>query len=116
MLSSVGVALNLHYCGSKLVSISFKNADEKKCCGSKMKKKSKSCCKEKSVSYKVIDNQDSGSKFIPLKNAVKEIKLFSASENDIVKVKTNLFFEHNFIQPPDLNLRYTYLTNRVFRI
>jgi hypothetical protein len=113
-LSSIGLAVNLHYCGSKFVSASFTHSDESKCCRVKMKKKG--CCKEKSVFYKVQGNQDKGSKILSLKNNIKQLNLFYTSITYLIKLKTNLLFQFNADEPPDGYARYTYLVNRVFRI
>ncbi len=113
-LSSAGVAVNLHYCGSKFVNASFTHSNERNCCRVKMKKKN--CCKEKSVFYKVQSNQDSGSKILSLKNNVKQLNLFYTSTTFIIKLNPNLPFQFNADEPPDGYARYTYLVNRVFRI
>ncbi|WP_300567513.1 hypothetical protein [Flavobacterium sp.] len=50
LVSNVGLAFNVHYCGDKIASVSFVSHQldaEKKCCG-KAEKKS-SCCKDKKV-------------------------------------------------------------------
>lgn len=51
LVSNIGFALDVHYCGGKIASISLnttvKAEPEKKCCGSKEKKNS--CCKDKLV-------------------------------------------------------------------
>ena len=50
LVSNVGLAFNVHYCGDKIASVSFashKFDAEKKCCG-KAEKKS-SCCKDKKI-------------------------------------------------------------------
>jgi len=113
-LSSIGVAVNLHYCGSKFVSASFTHSDESKCCKAKMKKKG--CCTEKSIIYKVQGNQDNGSKIVSLKNNVKQLNLFYNNTVQLVQLKANLLFQFNTDEPPDGHARYTYLVNRVFRI
>ncbi|MBB4800411.1 hypothetical protein HNP37_000450 [Flavobacterium nitrogenifigens] len=51
LVSNIGFALDVHYCGGKIASISLNTTSkpviEKKCCGSKEKKNS--CCKDKHV-------------------------------------------------------------------
>ncbi len=52
LVSNVGFAFNVHYCGSNIASISFKisnsnNDSEKDCCGKAVKKSS--CCKDKVI-------------------------------------------------------------------
>ena len=116
-LSSVGVGLNLHYCGSKLVSVSIHHTDEKNRCGNKMKKSKKmNCCKEKSVTYKINDTQDSGNKIFSLKNNIQAVDIFYYPVIDLFNVQPILFFNQKQGEPPDINYNYTYLLNRVFRI
>jgi len=114
-LSSVGVAFNLHYCGGKLKSISFSHSDEKNCCGKKMK--SKNCCKEKSVVYKVKGNQDTSGKYFSFKNNTNIfVAHIHSSGNYLEKRSFNLFFLPDFHDPPDIDYSSTYLVNRTFRI
>ncbi|MGH2664900.1 HYC_CC_PP family protein [Flavobacterium sp.] len=58
LVSNVGLAFNVHYCGDKIASVSFvslKDASEKDCCG-KAEKKSP-CCKDKKIKLeKKADN------------------------------------------------------------
>ena len=114
-LSSVGVALNLHYCGGKLKSISFFHQNEKNCCGKKMK--SKNCCKEKLIVYKVKGNQDASDKYFSFKNNTNIFNAyFLSSINDFEKRNFNLFFLPDSHDPPDIDCSSIYLVNRVFRI
>ena len=59
LVSNVGFAFDVHYCGGKIASVSLNTtkevAAEKKCCGSVEKKNS--CCKDKVVHFeKKTDN------------------------------------------------------------
>lgn len=50
LVSNVGLAFNLHYCGGKITAVSFvsqKTSIEKDCCGKPIQKSS--CCKDKKV-------------------------------------------------------------------
>ncbi|MBZ4036251.1 hypothetical protein K6T82_15870 [Flavobacterium sp. 17A] len=53
LVSNIGFAFDVHYCGGKIASVSLKTTAEpvveKKCCGSKEKKNS--CCKDKVVHF-----------------------------------------------------------------
>ena len=114
--SSVGVAVNLHYCGGKLKSISLTHSDEANCCGKKKMKKI-NCCKEKSVTYKVKDNQDSGNKSIAVQNPIKIIDTnYLSSLTNFVKINSGLSFVPDYGEPPDIDYGSTYLLNKVFRI
>jgi len=59
LVSNIGFAFDVHYCGGSIASVSLKTTEEpvaeKKCCGSKEKKNS--CCKDKVVHFeKKSDN------------------------------------------------------------
>jgi hypothetical protein len=51
LVSNIGFAFDVHYCGGKIASVSLSTtvSPEKKCCGSKEKKSS--CCKDKVVKF-----------------------------------------------------------------
>lgn len=85
LMVTSGIAMNIHYCGGKIKSVSFfKNDTEKGCCGSK--KKSKGCCKDKKSFHKVKDNH----------------KL-----SNYITLKHNSFADFNAIIPMQLNYTYT---------
>ncbi|HEX8017011.1 MAG TPA: hypothetical protein VF465_17395 [Flavobacterium sp.] len=57
LVSNIGFALDVHYCGGKIASVSLSTtvSPVKKCCGDKEKKSS--CCKDKVVKFeKKSDN------------------------------------------------------------
>jgi len=55
LMVSLGVSLNLHYCGGKLASISIDLPGDKCCCGDK---DMKNCCSDASVSMAMdVDQQ-----------------------------------------------------------
>jgi hypothetical protein len=54
LVSNIGVAFNVHYCGDKIASVSLKSdfqttSTEENCCG--VFKKKASCCKDKVVHF-----------------------------------------------------------------
>ena len=53
LVSNVGLAFNVHYCGGEIASVSLNTSvtasPEKKCCGASEKKSS--CCKDKVVHF-----------------------------------------------------------------
>lgn len=51
LVSNIGFAFDVHYCGGKIASVSLSTtvSPEKKCCGAKEKKSS--CCKDKVVKF-----------------------------------------------------------------
>jgi len=115
LISSVGVSINLHYCGGKIKAISLSHTDESDCCGKEMEKKM-NCCKDKTVSYQVKEDQSSSST-ASIKVPVKNIDThFIFTEF----IKSNLYTPSygvpDFHAPPDIVFSDTYLVNGVFRI
>jgi hypothetical protein len=111
-----GIAVNIHYCGGKIktVSIFAKGDTEKGCCGSK--KKSKGCCKDKKSFHKVKDNHKS-SNCVVLKH--NNFNLYQAP----VPVQINYSFVKdveqfvlNYHAPPVIYDNPLYLKNRVLLI
>jgi hypothetical protein len=62
LVSNVGLAFNVHYCGGEISSISLNSTlqsvqNEKGCCGKKIISKKDSCCKDKKIVFqKKTDN------------------------------------------------------------
>lgn len=113
-VSSAGIHFNLHYCGGKVKSISLRHTDEEGCCGSKMKKKD--CCKEKTFSYKVKDNQNSTTKTILVKSANSGPHIDLQFPSPIFIYEVSSLSVGNLDDPPDIPYNNTYLLNRAFRI
>lgn len=72
LISVIGVALSLHFCGGKLAAVSATNAKAscKYCTAESITQKDDNCCKNTNVDVKVKDNHQAES-------AVKLPKLFS---------------------------------------
>lgn len=57
LVSNVGLAFNVHYCGGKIASVSFDSIKTEKGCCEKLASKKDSCCKDKKiVLQKKVDN------------------------------------------------------------
>jgi len=62
LVSNVGLAFNVHYCGGKISSVSLNTTlpsvqSEKGCCEKKIASKKDSCCKDKKIVFqKKADN------------------------------------------------------------
>ena len=62
LVSNVGLAFNVHYCGGKISSVSLNSTlpslqNEKGCCEKKVVSKKDSCCKDKKIVFqKKVDN------------------------------------------------------------
>lgn len=72
LVSVIGVALSLHFCGGKLAGVSATHAKAicKYCKSEPAKQKDNNCCKNTTVDFKVKDNHQAES-------AIKMPKLFS---------------------------------------
>jgi len=72
LISVIGVALSLHFCGGKLAAVSAVNAKAtcKYCKSAPISVKDNNCCKNTQVDLKVKDNHQ-------VESAVKLPKLFS---------------------------------------
>jgi len=75
LIAISGVAVNVHFCGDKVSSISFSTA-AKKDCGCKKEAEKKSCCKDEIKQF----NNDPG------KAEISSFKLTKASEHVLVHV------------------------------
>lgn len=63
LVSVIGIALSLHFCGGKLSSVNFTEQAKCKICKTNEKiGKEDGCCKNTSVAAKVTDSHQSGSK------------------------------------------------------
>lgn len=75
LVSVIGIALSLHFCGGKLSSVNFTAQAKCKVCKTDEKiGKESGCCKNTSVEAKVTDSHESGAKVNLPKNF--SIKLF----------------------------------------
>jgi len=114
LIASSGTTFNLHYCGGKLKSVSFFKADEKSCCGKKMK--SKGCCKDKATTVKIKDNFKTN---ISVKAPSNNYKL-NAVLPDIVIIHIKENFQHKFVSyfnfQPVVCDNFLYLKNRILLI
>lgn len=110
-----GFNVSLHYCAGKLKGISFVQNKEDSCCGSK--KRSKGCCKEKTVVYKIKDNHESASKIVaPNMSAKNLFAVFAITEFKLHRPVIDLYAVPESNAPPFDNPEPTYLLNRNFRI
>ena len=115
LVSNVGFAFNVHYCGGEIASVSLKTIAsqkiEKACCSKKVEKE-ESCCKDKVVNFqKKSDNTilkvfsiDSPFYFI-----IKESQTFVFSSEEILKSAqaTSYFCDAN--APPLFKLYSQYI-------
>lgn len=109
-----GFAVNIHYCGGKLKKISLAQ-NEGCCCGPK--KKTKGCCKEKTLICKIKDNQKTTRQIAIPTNSREQIKViwivfdfFIYSYTDIPKIALD------DSPPPNCYSDPVFILNRNFRI
>jgi hypothetical protein len=65
LVPTLGISLNLHYCGETLTAISLFNIGDKNCCCGE-EEESDDCCKDKSVNCQVKEGQNTAVKITPL--------------------------------------------------
>ncbi|MBC7615805.1 MAG: hypothetical protein H7202_07035 [Pedobacter sp.] len=117
VISVIGVALSLHFCGGKLASISALNAKEvcKYCKSEPIAQKDDNCCKNTKIDVKVKDNHQ-------IESAVKLPKIFSidafiprAAHTIFKKLLPNLFNKVENRNPPKITGVALHVMNCVFR-
>ena len=110
-----GIHLNFHYCGGKLKGISLFLKGEESCCGTK--KKSKGCCKEKSLVFKVKTAHHSTSKVIlPSPQSEQFFAMFEINDFKIQSPIIDLIGVPECNAPPFYDSDPVYLLNKNFRI
>jgi len=55
--TTVGLAMSVHFCGTKISSIRLNYESEKSCCANETESKADECCKDKQIHIKVSDQQ-----------------------------------------------------------
>jgi len=114
-LVATGITMNLHYCGGKLKDISFFQTKEDGCCGNK--KKSKGCCKEKTLVYKVKSIHKTVAKTTIPNTSVKHfLANYVVLDFTCDKPSIKLYALLDCNAPPFLDPEPVYLLNRNFRI
>ncbi len=117
LLSTAGVAVNIHYCGGKIADISVVFESKNKCkCGSK--KMNRNCCKDQKHFFKVKDSHKYSS---DLKLSFKN---YSSQDLLLLPVFTQLYYTSSDLTtcsstkeiPPDLFNRPVYIKNCSFLI
>ena len=111
-----GFALNLHYCGGKLrtISVAF-DVDEENCCGSKKMKK-KDCCKNDFQFIKIKDDQQNIHSVKVPPNDFKQLALFVLYVNEQTFSTPESKSYTDYYSPPLIPKDPLYLQNRVLMI
>jgi len=116
LISVIGVALSLHFCGGQLSSVHFtKAASCKGCKAAEKSAVSTKCCKNSNIDAKVKDSHETGTKVNIPKNY--SIELFLAPFfTEIVRSVLPRLFSHTENKAPPLSARVSlYAYNCVFR-
>ncbi|PBQ32772.1 hypothetical protein CNR22_13645 [Sphingobacteriaceae bacterium] len=114
-LVACGFAVNFHFCAGKLKSISLFQSKEDGCCGNK--KKSKGCCKEKTVVYKIKDSHKAVSNPIVPNEIVKDFhSWYTSLDFTVNRPSLELHALPDCNAPPFAYPEPVYLLNRNLRI
>jgi hypothetical protein len=113
-IPAIGVSVQLHYCGGKLASYSFGFNTTKKCsCGKGAE--NKSCCQDKVLSFRLVDDQ-MHSQGIDLPQ-LPMLELLNPSSFEYHANSASAFiYSCAYREPPDPKGQLTFLKNRVFRL
>lgn len=117
LVSVIGVALSLHFCGGELFAVHFSKAAVA-CSGCKTVEKkdtTNKCCKNTSVDAKIKDSHQSGSKVDVPKNYSIQWFLAPFLSRVIDAVFPNLFSKIENKAPPFVSGISIYVFNCVFR-
>jgi len=116
LISVIGVALSLHFCGDTLSSVHFtQTAQCKGCKAVKKTAESNHCCKNSAVDAKIKDSHQSGSGISLPKNFSIQLFLFPVLSNVLERILPQLFSRIENKAPP-FSARFSlYAFNCVFR-
>ncbi|SHG75644.1 hypothetical protein SAMN04488522_107162 [Pedobacter caeni] len=116
LMSIIGIALNMHYCGGKLSAVRFtETAKCGACKGAEKMKKSSNCCKDTSVEAKVKDSHEAGVKVAVPKDFSLELFLGPALSEAFRLLLPNLFSKAENKAPPLSSVLSLHAFNCVFR-
>jgi len=116
LISVIGVALSLHFCGDKLSAVHFTEVAKCKACKAAEKTvKADNCCKNTAVDAKIKDSHQSGVKVDLPKNFSIQLFLTPFIAEIVQQLLPNLFSKAESEAPP-LSARVSlYAYNCVFR-
>ncbi|SKB74931.1 HYC_CC_PP family protein [Daejeonella lutea] len=112
LCTTVGFAMSLHFCGTKISNIRINQSAKKPCCSNENEAKPDKCCKDKHLKIKVSDQQQTiQSAKVP---AASNVDLFLLPAEDtfpLDRTASRHFSRSVFRGPPptsgiSLNLRY----------
>ena len=112
LVSSIGFAFDVHYCGGKIASVSLSTSvsPEKKCCGDKEKKSS--CCKDKVFKFEKKSDDATFKVFffqIAFSAVIQEYKLLVFLSIPNFKSKEIISYYSDANAPPLYQLYHQYI-------
>lgn len=114
--TTVGFAMRLHFCGTKISSIRLNYESEKPCCANETESKTDECCKDKQIHIKISDQQQIiQSAKVP---AVLDFDLLiypSLIPNSFLDISTSISVL-NYRGPPEISEPPFTIQNCTFRI
>jgi hypothetical protein len=116
LISVIGVALSLHFCGGSLSSVHFtQTAKCNGCAAAEKKAESNNCCKNTAVDAKIKDSHQSGTAVSLPKNFSIQLFFFPFVWETLENILPKLFSRIENKAPP-LSARFSlYAYNCVFR-
>lgn len=116
LMSIIGIALNMHFCGGELSSVRFSETAKCGACkGAEKMKKSSSCCKDTAVEAKVKDSHEAGVKVAVPKDFSLELFLGPLISDALHVILPNLFSKAENKAPPLSSVLSLHAFNCVFR-
>ncbi|MCX2478476.1 hypothetical protein OQY15_05200 [Pedobacter sp. MC2016-15] len=116
LISVIGVALSLHFCGGSLSSVHFtQRAKCKGCVAAEKKAESDNCCKNTAVDAKIKDSHQSGAAVSLPKNFSIQLFFFPLVWEALDNVLPKLFSRIENKAPPLSTRVSLYAYNCVFR-
>ncbi len=84
--TTVGFAMSLHFCGTKVSDIRINQTSKKPCCSKETESKPDNCCKDKHIKIKISDQQQTiqSAKIPPASN----LDLFIAQERTFTNISS----------------------------
>lgn len=118
LVSVIGIALSLHFCGDKLSSVDFTEQAKCKVCkssASKQMAKNDNCCKSKTVEAKITDQHQSADKVDLPKNFSIALFLTPIIAEWVQSILPGLFSKIENSVPPLSAKMSLHVFNCVFR-
>lgn len=114
--TSVGFAMDLHFCGTRLAVVQINASVKKACCKQEKKKAVNKCCKNKRVEVKVSEQSKTVSLSKVPSAAGFDLFLLPVSELRITALPVTQLAIFSYRGPPQVSSIPLVIKNCVFRI